>query len=139
MRQDRRGSWYLLTGIVLGAAMGLFYSWMISPVKYVNAPPYSLRADFKDEYRAMVAAAYLYSGDLVRAEDRLAQLKEADPAQVLALQAQQALAEGRPEAEVRALSLLALALGKGSNPLAPTATSNTSPADATPISTDTQP
>lgn len=139
MRQDRRGSWYLLTGIVLGVAMGLAYSWLVSPVKYINAPPYSLRADYKDEYRALVAAAYLYSADLVRAEDRLAQLREDDPAQVLALQAQRALAEGHPEAEVKALSLLALALGKGSNPLAPTPTSNFLPPDATPTSTGTQP
>lgn len=139
MRQDRRGSWYLLTGIVLGVTMGLVYSWLISPVKYVDAPPYSLRADYKDEYRLLVAASYLYSADLIRAEHRLAQLRETDPAQVLALQAQRALTEGRPEAEVRALSLLALALGKGSNPLAPTPTSSTLPADATPIPTGTQP
>ena len=79
MKQERRGSWYLLTGAVLGVAMGLFYSWVISPVKYVDAPPYALRADYKDEYRALVAAAYMYSSDLVRAQDRLAQLKDDQP------------------------------------------------------------
>ena len=113
MKPDRRGSWYLLTGAVLGAALGLFYSWVISPVKYVDAPPYTLRADFKDDYRALVAAAYLYSGDLVRARDRLAQLNDDVPAQTLAMQAQRALAEGRPEEEVRALEMLSMALGGG--------------------------
>lgn len=116
MRQDRRGSWYLLTGVVFGIAIGLFYSWVISPVEYVDAPPYALRADFKDEYRALVAAAYLYSNDLLRAENRLAQLKDDDTAQSLAMQAQRALADGHPEAEVRALGFLAMALGKGVTP-----------------------
>jgi hypothetical protein len=118
MKQDRRGSWYILTGLVLGVAMGLFYSWVISPVKYVDAPPYALRADFKDAYRALVAAAYLYSYDLLRAEDRLEQLKEDNPSENLAMQAQKALAEGRPDEEVRALGILGLALGEGVTPLA---------------------
>ena len=117
MKQDRRGSWYLLTGAVLGVAVGLFYSWVISPVEYVDAPPYALRADFKDEYRALVAAAYLYSYDLLRAEDRLAQLKDDDISQSLAIQAQQSLAEGHPEAEVSALGILAMALGDGATPI----------------------
>jgi hypothetical protein len=74
--------------------------------------------DFKDEYRALVAAAYLYSYDLLRAEDRLAQLKDDDISQSLAIQAQQALAEGHPEAEVSALGILAMALGEGATPVA---------------------
>jgi hypothetical protein len=103
-------------------AIGLVVAWMISPVEYVDAPPYDLRADFKDEYRALVAAAYLYSGDLQRAEDRLAQLKDDNVTQSLTRQAQQALAEGRPESVVKALGLLAVALGEGLTPPAPSAT-----------------
>jgi hypothetical protein len=118
MKNDRRGSWYLLTGAVLGVAFGLLYSWVISPVEYVDAPPYALRADFKDEYRALVAAAYLYSSDLLRAEDRLAQLKDDETAQSVAEQAQRALAEGHPEGEVKALGMLAMALSKGVVPVA---------------------
>ncbi len=110
MRQDRRGSWYLLTGAVLGVAAGLIYSWLISPVKYVEAPPYVLRADYKDDYRALIATAYLYSNDLLRAEERLQQLKDDNPAQALTLQAQRALAEGHPNEEIQALRSLAMAL-----------------------------
>ena len=117
MKYDRRGSWYLLTGAVLGIALGLFYSWVISPVEYVDAPPYALRADFKDEYRILVAAAYLYSNDLLRAEDRLKQLKDGEIAQSLAVQAQRALSEGHPEEEVRALGILAMAIGEGLPPI----------------------
>ena len=121
MKYDQRGSWYLLTGAVLGIAVGLFYSWVISPVEYVDAPPYALRADFKDEYRALVAAAYLYSNDLLRASDRLAQLKDNETAQSLTIQAQRALADGRPEGEVRALGILAMALSEGVIPIASSA------------------
>jgi hypothetical protein len=110
MKQDRRGSWYLLTGLVLGVAAGLVYSWVISPVRYIDAPPSALRADYKDDYRALVAAAYLYSMDLVRAEDRLAQLKDDESAETLAMQAQRALAEGHSEEEIYALNTLADAL-----------------------------
>ncbi len=119
MKYDRRGSWYLLTGAVMGIALGLFYSWVISPVEYVDAPPYALRADFKDEYRALVAAAYLYSSDLLRAEDRLTQLKDDEIAQSLAIQAQRALSEGHPEAEVQALGNLAMAIDEGMPPIEP--------------------
>jgi len=126
MRQERRGSWYILTGVILGLAFGLGYSWMVSPVKYIDAPPYSLREDYKEQYRVLVAVAYLYSGDLLRAQDRLVQLKDADISTTLAMQAQRALAEGHPEEEVRALSLLASALNKAIPPTSvePTSTPN---------------
>lgn len=110
MKQDRRGSWYLLTGIVIGVALGLVYSWVVSPVRYVDAPPSALRADYKDDYRVLIAVAYLYSDDLVRAEDRLAQLKDDESATTLAMQAQRALAEGHSEEEIYALKTLANAL-----------------------------
>ena len=116
MKPDRRGSWYLLTGLILGAALGLVYSWLVSPVKYVDAPPYSLRAGYKDQYRALIASAYLYNQDLLRAEVRLAQLKDDNPVQALALQAQQASASGRPKVEVQALNSLSLALAGAATP-----------------------
>ena len=111
MKTDRRGSWYLLTGVVLGAVLGLVYSWEISPVKYVDAPPSALRADYKDDYRVLIALAYTYSQDLLRAEGRLAQLKDDQTAQTLSMQAQRALADGSSPEEVRALNSLLEALG----------------------------
>lgn len=116
MKQDRRGSWYLLTGVVLGIAFGLVYSWVVSPVKYIDAPPYSLREDYKEQYRVLVALAYLSSGDLLRAQDRLNQLKDSDIVQTIASQAQRALADGHPDEEVKALSQLAAALNSGLPP-----------------------
>jgi len=119
MKQERRGSWYLLTALVLGAGMGLVYSWVVSPVKYVDAPPYALRADYKDDYRALVASAFIYSNDLERAQDRLAELKDDETYQTITLLAQRAQADGRPDQERRALNALSLALGRGVTPVAP--------------------
>lgn len=117
MIAEKRGSWYLLTGLIIGLAFGLVYSWVIAPVKYVDAAPNALREDFKNQYRALIAAAYMVDGDLGRAKARLVTLKDANMAQAVAMQAQQALAEGRPEEETRALGLLAVALGQGPTPV----------------------
>jgi hypothetical protein len=112
MRNDNRGPWYLITGLVLGIIAGVLIAWVVQPVTYTNTTPASLRADFKDQYRAMIAAAYLANGDLVRARDRLKLLDDKDPYRTLAEQAQRTLAEGTFPQEARALGLLAIALGQ---------------------------
>ena len=79
MNGENRGPWYLLTGLVLGIALGLIYAWVFQPVtvyRYGLRPP--LRGDFKDQYRALIAAAYLGNGDLLRARARLELLKDED-------------------------------------------------------------
>lgn len=123
---ERRGHWYLLTGLAIGAIIGLLYSWLVQPVQYTNTTPASLRGDFKDQYRAMIAAAYVANGDLVRAKARLELLKDENVARVLAEQAQKSLAEGSFPEEARALAVLAVALGEAPPATtAPTTTSST--------------
>jgi len=112
MRNDNRGPWYLITGLVVGIIIGVLVAWVVQPVNYTNTNPASLRADYKDQYRAMIAAAYLANGDLVRAKDRLKQLKDEDPYRTLAEQAQRTLAEGTFPQDARALGMLAIALGQ---------------------------
>ena len=107
---ERRGPWYLITGIILGAAVGLLYAWVISPVRYMETAPFSLRTEYKDDYRSAIAAAYAADGDLGRARARLALLHDSDPAQALAAQAQQILAGGGSQSEARQLAVLAAAL-----------------------------
>lgn len=109
--RDERGPWYLLTGLAIGAALGLLYAWMVQPVRYTDTAPATLRADFKDRYRILIAAAYAANQDLLRASERLKLLQDADPYRALAEQAQRLLAEGELSAEVRALGSLAAALG----------------------------
>jgi uncharacterized membrane protein YccC len=112
MNEDERGNWYLLTGVVLGIILGILFAWVISPVKYVDTAPESLNDEFKDQYRVLIASAYVANGDLVRAKARLELLDEADIYLVVAEQAQQMLAEGGSVEEAQALGRLALALGQ---------------------------
>lgn len=134
---DERGSWYLLTGILLGVALGLLYSWVISPAEYINTPPLSLRDEYKDQYRAVIAAAYVATGDLLRAQDRLNLLQDDDPALALVAQAQRYLADGKDVLDAQAMAELASALGQVPTPLptaveyTPTQTATTQPS-ATP-------
>jgi hypothetical protein len=114
--KEERGPWYLLTGLVLGAVLGLVYAWFYAPVKYMDVSPASLSEANKDQYRAVISAAFAANGDLPRARARLNLLNDPDPARVLAVQAQRALAEGHPEQEVYALGLLAVSLSEGEAP-----------------------
>lgn len=109
-----RGPWYLLTGLVIGVVIGLLYAWTVQPVQYTNTTPASLRPNFKDQYRSLIALAYLTNSDMVRAKARLELLKDEDAYQALAEQAQRTLAEGGFLQEARALGLLAASLGQGS-------------------------
>ncbi len=140
--RDSRGPWYLLTGLAIGAVLGVLYAWGVQPVKYKDTPPASLRTDFKDQYRALIASAYMADGDLVRARARLDLLGDADVYQVLAEQAQRTLAnasqlgEGAMQ-EARALGVLAVALGQPVATVAGPAQSSPSPlpSQGTPSST----
>ena len=105
--RDSRGPWYLLTGLILGLVMGLLYAWVVSPIRYVDTSPVSLRADFKDQYRGLIASAYAADHDLGRAQARMALLGDPDPVQILAAQAQRMVAEGASGNQAQALALLA--------------------------------
>ena len=125
MTSEGRGSWYLLTGLILGVALGLLYTWVFSPAEYADTYPASMRADYKDAYRAAIAAAYNASGDLSRAQARLNLLKDDDPAGILAAQSQRYLAEGYSYNDAVALARLSAALGEApvAAPLTPTTSS----------------
>ncbi|HLA86775.1 MAG TPA: hypothetical protein VJL10_02015 [Anaerolineales bacterium] len=70
---------HLILALLTGLGLGLAYSWFISPVTYVDANPAILRADFKDQYRVVIAASYASTHDLPRARARLELLSDADP------------------------------------------------------------
>ena len=110
--RDERGPWYLLTGLLIGIGLGLFYAWAVQPVQYFKTSPASLRPEFKEQYRALIALAYTANGDIVRARARLGLLKDNDVFRSLAEQAQRTLSEQRSPDEARALGLLAVALGQ---------------------------
>jgi hypothetical protein len=103
-------SWHLLVGIILGLGLGLLISWVISPVELTDAPPSLLRTDFKDGYRALIASAYATTGDLERAEERLATLNDPDILAVLENQVERSLANGEAPESLEAITILAAAL-----------------------------
>ena len=126
------GPWYLLTGLVIGVVIGLLYAWTVQPVQYTNTTPASLRPNFKDQYRSLIALAYLTNSDMVRAKARLELLKDEDAYRALAEQAQRTLAEGGFLQEARALGLLAASLGQGSATVDPNSqSSQATPSDET--------
>lgn len=119
------GDWLL--PLIAGLALGLVYAWIVSPSRVVDSVPAALRADFKDDYRAAIAAAYASTGDLPRAQARLALIGDPDPVQALSAQAQQMLGAGEPFETVQQVAQLASALqGNLPTPTAPVVTASAS-------------
>ena len=100
-------SWHLLLGLILGLGLGLVISWTMLPQTPPAISPARLRNDFKDSYRALIAAAYASTGDLPRAKSRLATLNDPDSVVAIKSQAQRALAEGDSPESLDALAALA--------------------------------
>lgn len=114
--REQRGSWYLLTGLILGIILGLLYSWIIDPTEYVDTTPDILRSDYKDSYRLTISLAHQSTRDLARAQARLDLLGDNDHALALAEQAQRHRAEGGAVDEAQALADLAAVLGQAPIP-----------------------
>jgi hypothetical protein len=133
----------ILLGFLVGFATGLYYAWRVNPVEYVQTAPASLRLSYKDDYLALIAAAYTSTGDLERARIRLGIFQESDIASALSELAQIRLAAGLPESEARALAQLAAALGErptpAASPIASTAQMTPSPSGPTATATRTRP
>jgi hypothetical protein len=107
----KRLPWDILLALIIGLGAGLIYSWILAPIHIVEAEPALLRADFKDQYRSVIAAAYNTTDNLPRAQARLALLGDPDPVEALNAQAQRMRADGvsgnqfeRPD-QVAALAL----------------------------------
>lgn len=110
--KEIRAYWHLLLGIILGLGLGLVISWKIAPQSSPANPPAHLRDDFKDSYRALIAAAYASTGDLPQAKNRLAELNDPNSVETLKMQAQRTLAEGNNPQEIEALAALAADLSQ---------------------------
>ncbi|WKZ35581.1 MAG: hypothetical protein QY332_18380 [Anaerolineales bacterium] len=113
---------HLTLALLIGLGLGLVYSWFLSPVTYVDANPAILRADFKDQYRIVIAASYTSTHDLPRARARLELLGDADPTGALSAQAQRMLAAGELFEKVRPLAQLATDLTQSVASVPPTNT-----------------
>jgi cytoskeletal protein RodZ len=103
---ERRPPFYLLTGLIIGLILGIVLV-ILFPAAHVDLSPTNLADEYKAEYRLMVALAYASSGNIGRAQARLAILADGDPVRALASQAQLALADSNSQREARALASLA--------------------------------
>jgi hypothetical protein len=137
----RRVPWTVLFGLLAGVGLGLLYAWVLSPRGITDAQPSALRADFKDQYRSVVAAAYAANENLPRAQARLALLDDSDSIEALNAQAQRMRASSATGGEFENVDLvvaLALALD-GNNHGAPISTPTIEMVDQlqdTPAATD---
>ncbi len=122
MRFFRSQIFYIILALLVGLGLGLAYSWLISPVTYVDANPAILRADFKDQYRIVIAASYTASHDLARARARLELLSDTDPIGELSAQAQRMLGAGESFENVQPLAQLATDLKQGFASVLPAST-----------------
>ena len=120
----KKSPWLALLALLIGFGIGLSYTWIIAPVKYVDASPYTLREDFKDKFRTAIAAAYASNLDIERARARLSLLGDDDSSQSLTAQAQRMVAEGESATAIQQVAMLASALqGQTTVPNSSTVTS----------------
>ncbi len=100
--------WFgFLLAILVGGAAGLYYGWNISPVKYVDTPPDTLRVDYKSDYVLMVAEAYSADKDLPQAVQRLSFLGSALPGEIAREAILFAESQGYTDADVARMHSLA--------------------------------
>lgn len=115
--EKRQPPYYLLTGLLLGLALGFILTMVILPVQYTNVPPETLNSADKDRYRLMIGLAFRANQDLGRATARLGLLRDDDIAGQLIQQSRRS--ETKSDAQV--LLNLAQAI---QNPLAQSANSS---------------
>ncbi len=124
---------YLLGGF----GLGLLFSWVISPVRYVDTSPDTLRADFKDQFRVVIAASYASDHNLERARARLALLGDSNDVQDLTAQAQRMLGAGESFNMIQEVAALATDLQTGVASILPTALASPVPNQITSSQTAT--
>ena len=100
-----------LIGLVIGLALGLYYTWGVNPVQYTDTEPASLSPEYRAEYIKLVALAYAAEENIDRARGRLAALDDPQIVQTVTALAQQGAAAGESPQTVKALSALVAALG----------------------------
>ena len=65
---------YLLTGLIIGVAIGLLIGYRIFPVQFFDITPVSLHEDFQQDYLTAVGLAYNSDKDMGRAYSRISQM-----------------------------------------------------------------
>jgi hypothetical protein len=114
----------LIVGLALGALIGAGLGWLF-PVQDVGAGFDKFSPDYKADYVVMVGAAYAVDNDWDAVQSRLGLLGQPDPAGYVALLAQQYIAQGRDQDDIRNLVRLAARFGYVTSPMLPYAPAST--------------
>jgi hypothetical protein len=102
----------LLVALAAGIGAGLLVSWVLWPVEYVDVAPHSLMPAHRQEYIVLIGMSYAYDRDLGLAQARLAALGDlAVIGPEVVMLAEKHAVQGVRDEQVRALAMLALALG----------------------------
>lgn len=67
--------------LIIGLGLGVYYGWVINPVRYQDTSIQSLRRDYKTDYTLMVAEVYSEHQDISWAMNRLALLGYPTPSE----------------------------------------------------------
>jgi hypothetical protein len=95
--------------IGVGAVLGNYYAQEVNPVNIVDAPPDTLRQDYKTDYVLMVAEVYSLEQNTALAARQLALLGSAAPVEIINQALLFALDNGYPAQDlllIRDLSLV---------------------------------
>ena len=112
MRRVSRAALYnLLFGLLVGLAGSVYYAWEIAPVQYVDNSPQALRGGYAHDYLLLIAQTYAVEQDIGKAHVRLGTLVLEEPTQFVSRRAEEMIAAGFNTADIRAMAVLAQALG----------------------------
>jgi hypothetical protein len=97
----------LLIGALLGALVGAWYGFVVSPSQYTDTAPNQLRVEFQADYVLMTAEMYAKDRDLGAAAVRLSRLGKPDLAALVRDVTQAYAAADYPQADQDLLAALA--------------------------------
>ena len=127
--------WISLLGLLLGLGLGLLVAWLFAPVQYVDTTPATLRVDFKDEYRLLIASAFASNLDILRANARIGSLADQNPIQAIGAQAQRMMSDNSSSDDLKMLTDLSQALQITPTPSFTPTIEDTSTSTSTPTET----
>ena len=128
---------WVLLGLVLGLAAGLWYAWMVEPVVFVEVSPARFSERHRAEYIFLVSQSYAANGNWPRAEQRLAALDDPVVGQTVANLLEKYVREQEPAGVIRNLAMVARQLGVETQAVALFAPTPLLGSTATPIAVST--
>ena len=99
-----------LIAMAIGAAGGLFYGWVVNPVKYVDTTLDSLRIDYQSDYVLMVAETFKTDASVPNAIHNLEQLGDASPVKLVQTALKFATEHGYSDNDLATMTALLQAL-----------------------------